>query len=95
MSDPRPSVRGMRNRGALIVDVLLWSVLASMLLAVGGGRWIGPLWADAACVLAGSMLAVLAVWRAWGLRSGRAQGEGGRPAGEGEHLAVHGPRRAG
>ena len=85
----------MRNRGSLVIDVLLWSVLASMLLAVGGGRRIGLMWADVACVLAGSMLAVLAVWRAWALRSGGAQGEGRGAAGAGEHLAVEGPRRSG
>lgn len=85
----------MRIRGALVADVLLWSLLATMLLVVGGGRRIGPLWADAGCALAGSMLAVAAVWRAWGLRSGGAQGDRRRPVAEREQLAVQRPRRAG
>ena len=85
----------MRIRGALIADVVLWSLLASLLLVIGGGRRVGLLWADAACVLTGSMLAVAAVWRAWGLRSAGLQGDRGRAAGEREHLAVQGPRRAG
>ena len=85
----------MRIRRALIADVLLWSLLASMLLVIGGGRRIGPLWADAACVLAGSMLAVAAVWRAWGLRSGGGERDRRGAPGEREHLAVQAPRRAG
>ena len=85
----------MRIRGALIADVLLWSLLASALLVVGGARLIGPLWADAACTLTGSMLAVAAVWRAWGLRSGGVERDRRGAPGEREHLAIERPRRAG
>jgi len=53
---------------ARILDVVLWAALASGLLIAGARHLIGIPWVEIACVLAGSMLAVRAVWRAWGLR---------------------------
>ncbi len=58
----------MTPRASHVLDLVLWSALGSGLLLLGSAHTLGAPWLDVACVGGGSMLAVLAVWRAWGLR---------------------------
>ena len=58
----------MSPRGFHVLDVLLWSLVGSILLVLGSRHSLGTPLLDVSCVLGGSMLAVLAIWRAWGLR---------------------------